>query len=125
MRNNFRHHFLKSAAGRIFAQSVHFPFVVMAINLGHDLRRMRTIAGQLVACDFCVIAAIDDSAKRIFNLRKVLTSKAVDGEDQSFHVSGNAAQVHHDLLIIAFARTGAVIAGMANAAVFGVELLKP
>ena len=52
VRRDQRQHVGESTAGGVLTQRVHFPLRVVAIHLGHDLRGMAAIAGQLVTRDF-------------------------------------------------------------------------
>ena len=97
----------------------------MAVQLGHDLCRVGTLHRQVETRDFLVIAGIQDAAIGVFHLREVLASKAVDGEDQAFHVRRHFRQIDIDLFVVAIARARAVVARVDNAAVLAFQLAEP
>src|SRR5450830_1155010 len=125
MRRDLWHQIVKGTAIAVFADRVHFPFAVMAIQLGHDLRRVGALHRQVETGDFLLVARIDNAAIGVFHLRKILAREAVDGEHQAFHLRWHVAQVDIDLLIVAIAGAGTVIARVHNAAVAAFQLAEP
>ena len=72
-----------------------------------------------------VIGCIDNAAGCIFNLRKILASKAINGKNQTIHLRRNARQIYHDLLIVPITITGAIISGMNYRAILRFQLPEP
>ncbi len=52
MDDNLWQQVFNGTSGAIFADSVHFPFAVVAVDFCHDLRGMRALGGQRIAGDF-------------------------------------------------------------------------
>ena len=119
------HQLFESAAITDFTNRMHFPLTIVAIKLCHYLRVMRTKRREVEASYFLIIVCIDDAAGSIFNLRKILASEAVDRKHQTCHMRWNAPQINNDLLIIAIAIAGAIVASVNHRAVMRLELPKP
>ena len=68
VRRDLGHQVFKSAALAVFANGVHFPLVIVAIELGHDLCVVLALHRQVVARHLLLAAAIQNAAKSIFYL---------------------------------------------------------
>lgn len=92
-----------------FADGVHFPFLVVAIQLRHDHGGMWTLAAEVVARDFPLVGAVDQPAEGALNLIETLATEAVDGKDQVADGGGDPFQIDEDLLVVALALARTVV----------------
>ena len=120
--DDFRQDEIRRCTLAVFADGVHFPFAVVAIDLRHDLRGVVALRGEIVAGDFFARLPVHQAAVGVFQLAEILPGVVADGEDQSFDVGRDTVQGDGDLFVIPVAFAGAVVAAVLDATVAAGQL---
>src|SRR5688572_30107457 len=112
-----RHEIHEGLPAGALADGVHLPLAAVAVDLGHDHRRVVAVAAQVVAGEFLLVRAVDDAAEGVLDLLEGLAGEAVHHEDEAADHRWYSGELNDDLLVVAIAGAGAVVTGVADAAV--------
>ena len=84
-----RQQIVEGATIDLFANGLHFPLIVVAVQLGHDQTGMlATFQRQIEAGDFAIVGFVHQPAERVGNAGEVLAAEAVDGKISACTVAG-------------------------------------
>src|SRR5690606_412428 len=117
------------AGGVALADGTELPLGAVAVQLAEDHGGLGgRVLGQVVAGQLFAVAAVHDTDVGVAHLAEgLLAGGGVvdrDGEEDALDVRRGACQVDVDDLVVAFALTGAVVAGVLDAAFGGLQVVE-